>query len=387
MSLIVIKDINEIEDWIHKSIKYFRTTSDILKEFCDELAMETALKTGKKDDFLTDKAVTKYLNSFGIKYKGNYMLELANWGAGVPFHRITGEQFVTVLNYTLQLGCLVSYHPEWITVLYNKGTYKGHLNKELEFDVKFFEPILKQRDIYLRVDSYYDLDPVDLSDAKKLGCEIIIEGHSSNEFSDYDYREFLDDLEERDSYLTRELDAEVFDESKVFKADKMLLSEYVVNLGEDDQRYFAGLCEKNPALKETMYIQNGKNNFNESSYRCYPLHMLLFINGEWKYHSTFSYKWPTFIDLLNEAVLNPETHFSKMQKDLISSATKIFTLVLNADEVCNVREYWKYMCCIIKYDKEANTVELCNKDEGLLEFHRLLQESTDLIPDFNIFNH
>ena len=61
----------------------------------------------------------------------------------------------------------------------------------------------------------------------------------------------------------------------------------------------------------------------------------------------------------------------------VSDATKIFCMVLDYG-VSDVRRYWEHICFIAKYDIPEKLVEICDINSGVREFHRLLQQSSDL---------
>ena len=64
----------------------------------------------------------------------------------------------------------------------------------------------------------------------------------------------------------------------------------------------------------------------------------------------------------------------------VSKAGKLLVLVLNCDENCgfNAKKYWEHAAFVAKYDKQASIIEICDIPKGILEFHELLQTSTDL---------
>lgn len=62
----------------------------------------------------------------------------------------------------------------------------------------------------------------------------------------------------------------------------------------------------------------------------------------------------------------------------MSAAEKVFAIVLNCDEICDVRKYWERVAFVAKYDKADGVLEICDVSRGVQEFHELLQQSEDL---------
>ena len=99
---------------------------------------------------------------------------------------------------------------------------------------------------------------------------------------------------------------------------------------------------------------------------------MLYINDEWLFFHTNSDTYPGFDELIQDIVTTPEWYGDKENK-----ITKVFTLVLNCDEICAADQYCDYICFFAKYETENNIIEICDQRKALLEFQELLQKSTD----------
>lgn len=383
MALIMYEDYDEIAHVKNKI--FFSTREGVQHEYCKVLENELSIGTPL---LFENPDVKEYLANYNISYKGNYILHSDDWGA-LSSDRC--DQFVTFIYYSLQLSCLALYFKKCNIVIENANLV----------ELKYLLPVLKKKDIYLnlKVNSYTKV--YFCIEVVRKGVELRIAGKSSNEMSIKELERFLlhlfDDSTEP-TELTRELDAKVFNKEylDLFEPSSMLLADYAELLGgenirdyqylidqEDyqyltDQEDYQYLIETSERFKETRVDINGRNNFT-GCYRRYPIHFLFHIDGEWKYIHNNSCKNPSCISLLSEAVLEPEPFdFNKQCHVDVSGADKVFVLVLDCDETCDVSKYWEHVCFLAKYDKESNVLEICDKDWGLLEFHELLQQSTDL---------
>ena len=315
-----------------------------------------------------DPEVKAYLEEFGIRYVGNYLLEADDWGGGVG-----GKRFVTFLNPELQLGCLL---------LWDK--YKNSfpcLSDDISFDNKHLAPVLKKRDVYLHVSNYTDI--FWLIKLAEEGVEVRIGGKSSTDMKEDEFMHVLLDIEHGANYLTREIDRKVFPEEllRPFEPLKLQFDEFEefckaqYGDGEFEWDY---VKKEHPEYNGIRIFLNGKTNFN-GYYRKYPIHYLFLIDEKWNYISYNSDKNPSFIELLMNAVLNPLPYEYKKQNALdISGVEQIFAMVLDCNETCDVTEYWKHICFLVKYDIGKGILEICDEKEGLWEFHELLQQSVDL---------
>ncbi len=358
MALIVTETMEEIMTEIKKETgedtpvryRYFGSRQDVQEQFCQIMEWDHA------EDFFQDPEIKAYLESHGIRYRGNYMLESDDWEWG-------GEKFVTFLNYPLQLACLALYDRELpVIVKAGRGCY----------DPTYLISVLKKRDVYLLAESCGDC----FYEERKGGVEVRVAGRSSAEMSDLEFSSFLLAWNRRWKYLTREVDAEVFPEdyreNYLFAPTQAALADYLRGYGEAE--------EDAACAPDIRVLVNGKNNF-DGTWRKYPIHALFLIEGKWRYAASLSVKNPTLGELLEDAVFCDEVMDmngdGRGQTD-VSAAEKVFALILDCDEICDVRKYWERVACVVKYDKAGGVLEICDIAGGVLEFHELLQQSGDL---------
>lgn len=367
MALYIVNDITEVEPDLENlfRVKCFDDIYKLQCEFCRFLEKSVDYP---EDNIMANPRVQEYLKGFDLEYIGNFMIR-GRWYENGSVE----ERFITFLNYSVQLGC-VALH------LFDSKIYFTDFRL---FEAKHLIPVLKQKDIYVNSNAFYLNDPSDLIDIVDEGIELIIDGKTSLEMERNDVIDYLLMRDNENGYLTRELDAKVFDSSKIriFEPEEMDLRSYINRFDDGSIGGFEWALEECPELAEVKVMVNGFNEFSSGayrSYRRYPMHMLFNIDGKWKYVCNNSVKWPNFIELLKECILQPEPYNYDKQCDIdVSSARKIFTLVLDCDEVCNATSYWKYVCFIAKYDRETKILEICDKNKGLLEFHELFQLSED----------
>ena len=196
--------------------------------------------------------------------------------------------------------------------------------------------------------------------------------------------DFLWNLSSDTKYLTREIDAKYFPENfekiHFFQSYETSFKEYILekeDRDENEKRVYEHLLEEHPEIKDTKIIINGENYFNSGWYP-YPIHYLFLLDNEWRYVQENSVKWPSMAEILSEAFFEPDIFDSEQDCWKISGAEKIFVLVLNCDELCDVKEYWNHVAFVAKYEKGDNRIEICDLNKGILEFHNLLQKSKDL---------
>lgn len=130
MALIIYKEEEELLKQLTmngKHIMVFCSKANIQTEFCTMIEMERLANI----PFLNCNDITEYLAENNLTYKGNYIIEGSEgeWQDG---------QFVTHLNYPLQLACisLVSLYTPIIT-------------KPLLFYGEYMISPAKKKDIYL----------------------------------------------------------------------------------------------------------------------------------------------------------------------------------------------------------------------------------------------
>lgn len=356
MALIVKETMREIMEEIKKETgndqhyRYFGSRQDVQEQFCQ------IMEWGDAEDFFQHPEIKAYLESCGIRYRGHYTLESddVQWG---------GERFVTFLNYPLQLACLALYNREIpVIVKAGRGIY----------DPAYLIPVCKKRDVYLLADRFNDF----FYEERKGGVEVRAAGRSSAELSDEEFTSFLVDQNRRWQYLTREVDAEVFPEDYrekyLFEPTQATLADYLRRYGEAE--------EDAARAPDIRVLVNGKNNF-DGTWRKYPIHALFWIEGKWRYAASLSVKNPTLGELLEDAVFCDavwDLNGDGKERTDVSAAEKVFALVLDCDETCDVRKYWEQAAFVAKYDKAGGVLEICDLAESVLEFHELLQQSGDL---------
>lgn len=373
MALYIVKDIKDIKRDNEEYLQIFGDSLHVQHEFCK--AIEDEVDEYYNEPFLSDPAVQEYLGRFGIRYLGNYIIESDNWGS---LGKTAKKQFVTYLYYSVQLGCLALHD------------YKNRMKREKivitdyrMFECEYILPVLEKRDVY------YCREHVELYEIMELldeDIEIIAYGKSSKDMEIEDFIDYIDDMFTESQYLTRELDAKVFGNCNIniLEPEEMDLKAYIDNLASkchgDTGKEYEYFIEEHPFFLNTRVLVNGVNKFT-SCMRRYPIHYLFHIDGAWKYVSSNSCKWPNAIEILEEAALAP--YFLGDLSDELGVKNfhydKVFSLVLNCDEICEAEKYWEYVCFFAKYDKNTNFLEICDKDKGLLEFHELLQQSEDLV--------
>lgn len=365
-----------------------------------------------------------YLVHFGYRYDGFDLVENDDEVIrlmALPSYLMLGWMLVSELSKKRKVVLMLS----------ENDIYSG---KSL---FTYLEPLLKKEEIYLVVKSYYYLESLYcdsiFAKAFKKGIEVFIEGRSSKEFKDAGaFEDYVWEQIWNTRHLTRELDAKVFhpNEHKILEPYETTLEQYLqtiaqktvgaynpaawlqnekedternlydlgrmsqmIYVDEEAREYWDKNWIKNPEFTEFWIkelteacveykishecgkfkvLVNGEN-FFDGQYRRYPIHQLNRINGEWKYYTVNSIKNCIFPELLRE-IIYPE--YEMEEKD-ISRIEEIFAMVLNCDETCDAEHYWEHICFFVKYTPGTKTIEICNRGKALLEFHELLQKSTD----------
>lgn len=358
MGIVIIRSYEEFREMREpgKGFQVFKTQEQVQYEFCSKIEHELYYDT----PFLTDEKLVDFLKGFDIEYTGKYTFKSPEWG--------DKEAFVTFLNPRLQLGCIALFRPQSDIVLESASLIES----------KYLAPVLRGRDIYVLIEDFLELSFSEFREAIKEGIEIKVDGKSSKDMTEEEMLDFLRELTYRDTTLSRELDAKVFPKNykeAVLKEPRFFrLEDYVASLGKESQERYEEVIEINPMFKDTTIIvcEEAFGAF----YRSYPIHSLLEVNGEWKYAASNSFKNPSYFDLIEDAVLRPCVLEREDGEEV--KATKIFSLILDCNGVCRADRYWEHVAMLVKYDKEKNEIEICEKNKAILEFHELLQQSTDL---------
>lgn len=352
----------EIIKKIGNNVKCLDSYSQIQSEYC--MCIENEIKQRKL--FFDRKEVKEFLNSIGVEYAGNYLLKSKEWHPQ--------KQFVTHLNYIEQLCCVI-LQQEYMTYIIDKDDY-------VEIEYLGYHRIFKQRDAIIIDDTFSDW--YSYSDAADDGIEVFINGKTTDNTKPQEMDNLFRELRRCNSYLDREVENQAFTDfsniSQAFLPYHTIYKEYVIK-NESDPFSKEQLIKNSDEVwgGDIKVIVNGDNYFS-SIFRRYPIHYLFKIDSEWKYASDISYKYPSLDEIFTQIFFDEGKYDSLVKRDSINpkSVHKVFALVLNCDETCYVREYWKHVAFIVEYDIDNNIIEICDIDSGIKRFHELLQESTDL---------
>ncbi len=381
MALFVYDKNSNWMDEIYKNghipTRFFSSNAEIQREYCDCIECEMDSDLGYP--FFENADVKEYLESFGVEYKGGYILKSDDWRVVGR----SGEAFVTYLNYPLQMSCVMLYSPSYIYVIEKDGL----------FELKYLMPVLKKINVYVIIDDMYELIAKYrkcFDDFVGMGLELIVNGKSISGMSREEQMSYLYDLYDECNVLTRETDLKYFPdnyaETRIFTPYKTTYKEYVLkttaqlNGKKHMKTEFVEMEQDNDFYKDITVVVNGKNEF-DGIRRNYPVYYLYEIDDEWKYIHNSSVKYPTLSELFDEIFFTTERYDYDAQKPVdVSKAGKLLVLVLNCDENCefNAKKYWEHAAFVAKYDKQAKIIEICDIPKGILEFHELLQKSTDL---------
>ena len=91
------------------------------------------------------------------------------------------------------------------------------------------------------------------------------------------------------------------------------------------------------------------------------------MNDEWIFSKDLSCKNPCGIEVLYDAAVGTD----------LTGVTRMITLVMNCDECWQPREYWKRVAFVTDYYVADGCLEICNKNDGILKFHKILQQSRE----------
>ena len=344
-----------------RSVRYYSSYEQIQKVYCTCIENELFFER----PFFENPDVNKYLKDNGMEYLGNYLFYCKAWDPP--------KQFVTFLHYILQMSCLMLFAPNCIHVINNP-----HL-----FEYKYLRPVLKKMDVYMIADDLVCYNV--LLDMADDGIELVINGKSTKGMDRRELDKYLFTLHCECSFLNREVDAKYFpadfEKTDIFTPYRTSYQEYII--ANETERFEKETLDQQTDIDWGMFsditvLVNGQNKFS-AIYRRYPVHYLYEIDGKWKYISENSYKNPSLNGLFDEIFSSGSRFDVEHQKNIdVSEAKKIFALVLDCDETCYVKEYWKHVAFVAKYDKVLKTIEICDQPRGILEFHELLQKSTDL---------
>lgn len=350
MALRIVRSYEEVREETSAYILSFNNDLSVQYQFCDAIEQELDYDI----DFLNAPIIKEYLEGFGVRYTGDYMFECDEWEWFSD-----KKQFVTYLAPTIQFGCVALYYDKCTIVI-----------DSMSMDFEYLVPVFMKRDVYL-IDKYALL--YRFKELVDMGAEVVFYGKSSNDIDKDKLFCYLCDLGFKDSHLTRELDAEVFEKirSKLFLPEEMSLENYIRRFDDGSVRSLEYALEKMPEIRDITVKLNDFYEFG-SGFRNYPMHMFFYIDEKWRYVYSFPVKNPNVFEILKACILQP----SPLDYD-VSAATKIFVLVFNRNGCYWAREYWEYVGFIAKYDKETKILEFCDKNQGLIEFHDIFQQSVD----------
>lgn len=394
MSLICVRDYREVyyeyNGWEVKAPILFSSCLEIQNAFCSRIECEQShsYRKMKKNDteetpgylFLESREIQDYLALYGIKYVGNFLLE-NTWNSKwdeLPeekTEKMKSREFVTWLSYPLQLACLAL---RTRIPIYVEKSAVDCLN------AKHLKPVVEKKDLFCKI-TRFNIEMIE--DFVMAGCDVIFDHESITEQFKNCKSELWFYLEDDlfPKYITRELDARVFDENIIkkftsFTPRRILLSELEEEYLGSDHHW---LLKKHPELAKAVYIENAEPVFSECNKRP-PIYLLWMIDDAWYFLHENSFKNPTYLEVVLQAALSPEELSPTFDKPFdVASVEKVFALVLDVDEICDASEYWESIGFYLKYDRRENVIEICEKNSAIIEFHNLLQESTNLEDSFD----
>ena len=338
----------------NESVIHLNNSADIQQKFCS--CLEYNDDNGVS--FFGEPCIKEYLDSIGIVYGGDYRVGSRIWyDTEAPTDELEWH-FVTFLSYWVQAAILMLYYDKCVIVCETTAA----------LDRKFSPYALKQREVYFVCDGieYYWLQ-----DYVKAGVDVYLHGGYLNGISDKELFDLLVNKECEISFLTRELDAEVFPEAfgeDEFTAYSTSMLDFAKKSGAN---YFEGM------LPDDITMLVNSNTFVSRVFRRYPLHQLFEYEGQWYYRVENSVKYPECEEMLGEiSFWLDDAGIEKSH--IVRNAARVLTLVLDCDEVCDVRKYWESVGFVSIYDRENRTLEICEKTKGIKMFHELFQKSVDL---------
>lgn len=269
---------------------------------------------------------------------------------------------------------------------------------------EYLKPVLEKKDIYWKVDqSDYGI----IESFVEAGIDVVLDGESiTGKFDKMLKDDTMAYIDIEDvcfpKYITRELDARVFDESKVRETFQPKSKDFLKWI-EENAKYAAleEITEWYPAVKNILYVENDNPDFWDCCRRP-PIYLLWKIAGKWYFRRTLPPNNPSYICMLLHTAFSPEELAYDIKKGYMNwelteaakqelkgvmrdgifhaeAVEEVFALVLNADETCDAMHYWKQIAFYLKYDRAKGVIEICEKNTAMLEFHRTLQQSIDLL--------
>lgn len=381
MSFIIIRTYGdewkkEVLDPRKSGVKkmIFESDAEINREFMNLIATECR----RKIKFLKASEVMEYLKQCEIYEVSPFVYELTGWReySDLSKDKTSGvKAFVYDFPVLLKLGCIAVKYPYERIILVNQENQESTNVHKIDFysgGLSYLGPIIEKRDIYMYIKSYYQSGYFGAFESKYCKAELILRDARRNiEISGENLEDYLDKLDDETGWVTREIDAQFFKPDKVIVYPyRQILYDYLQVRG-----YGAGVYLSEEICKSFMVDVKGKCNY-DGAYKRMPINLLLYINGKWKYAATTccSIVEPCFDALLYDILEAPERYGDKENK-----ISKVFAMVLNCDKTCAADQYWDYICFFAKYETGSKLLEICDQGKALLEFHELLQQSTDMV--------
>lgn len=346
MALYFIKeeDVTEIYRKTNNVI-YFEDANGIQAKFCS--IMEYTSDSNSKE-FFENPSIKKYLDFLKMEYDGNYKLGTKRWNSFEYDSDEVEWKFVTYLAFWIQAAMIM---------LWNKSsTFISKTTAAL--DLTYSPYVLKERDLYVIGEELYDA--FSITEYVEAGVTVWVDGLCSDDYEPDEFLDLLVDKEYYYKYISKDLDSKVF--PKDFKGDFLPYTTTLKDLLENND-------DEIPDIK--VYVNSEIPEFG--NHRRYPLNRILECDDKSYFESENSCKWPETWVMLGEV----SYYLDDMDEQKIKEASRIITLVLDCDEYCNASHYWEKVAMVTIYDRNAKTLEICKKNDGIKLFHELLQKSEE----------
>lgn len=395
----------------------------IQRDILDEVSNIKVGRIEYEKNWMECPEAIEYLDCFGYQYDGGCMLKGKE-------KVITEEDDSTwPLVYT-PMDLLLWEIPGlllWGWRMASEIAEKGTLTFAMPTDVGLLEaiyylkPLGNKGEIYIQANSYRYLQELEDRTKSKREYEIfeetickkniewIIDGKPLKElikqskFPRYGRKllAYMKKLSLERNRLSRELDARIFDmkKEKTFEPYETTLdvylnenedTEYIEHLRYEWERQWKKTGERDDFLRDA-YIKRkicqeceqyrmliNEENFSYYRQGEYPIYQLLLINGEWKFQLYCSKEIKCFPELLDEILMGEISGSERWKKKDFGDVQESFTMVLDGI-YSDVERYWEHILCFVKYTPREKTIEICDREKVLPEFHELLQKSVDLV--------
>lgn len=315
-------------------IIYFGDATEIQWRF-NQIFESVTVKS--PEQFFECERISKYLKSIGVKYTGGYTVKLPERAK---------ESYITSLAVQVQAALLMLW--------YEKCCF--YFLEEYGLDPRLSSAVLKCRDVVYRDTCYVDTFFVRQFIAN--GVEVDFHGRHFNNIVYKDLWKELDQLNGSNG-ISKKLDAAIFpvDFSKeIFHPYATTLK----NLAVGNECCMEDLPDVKVIVNSPDYVCK--------TFRKYPIYYLKYVNDEWIFSKDLSCKNPCGIEVLYDATVGAD----------LTGVTRMITLVMNCDEWSHPREYWKKVAFVTDYYVVGGCIEICNKNDGILKFHKILQQSREV---------